>query len=185
VLYPVIIIGHPRSGTSVVARLLQQSLDVMMNPGFIRHGAINPKGYYEDPELVNINEAMMSRFKDGKVPKNKIDPVWVNQFSNYATHRATTYKKWGFKDPRMIGYISWVPQFFKDPTWIFTVRTDGQILESQVKNLGVTPDDAVKGIAGYHTCIEAVLKGRKHHRVDLREQREENNIVEELKEVLQ
>ena len=183
-MYPIIVVGHPRSGTSVVARLLQQRLDIMMNPKVILYGEVNPKGYYEDPVLVKINVDMMKRWEKGKGFVNKIDPTWAIQFAQYVTYMSTKYKKWGFKEPRMMGFISWTAQFFKDPTWIYTIRTDKQIIKSQVNKLGVPFDDAVRGVPAYRYCIEQHLKDRRHYRIDLKNQREEDDIVNELKEIM-
>lgn len=185
-----IVIGPPRSGTSVIARLLQENLDVMMDEGPIKKDKHNPSGYYEDHRLVKINhESNLRGIKRIQMDKTYdagklMDPFWAAQFAKWITYRMLKYKGkfWGFKDPRMVGIIHHVKQFFQNPIWIVTDRKDNQILKSQVKKLGLNFDVALQGLNAYRRLIKKHLDS--YYLIDLSKYRSEENLTEELREIL-
>lgn len=181
-MYPVIVIGSPRSGTSVVARILQEHLGVMMDEGPIRKDAANPNGYYEDQRLVAINQIAIVNWQMGRNHEQKIDREWAAKFGQWLVYRNLKYPVWGFKDPRMVGLISWVKQFVPAAIWIWPQRTDEQIIRSQVRKLGVSEQDAVNGVIAYKNLINKNLNN--YHTINLSTQLTDNQIAEQLKEIL-
>ena len=180
----VIVIGPPRSGTSVVARLLQENLGVMMDEGPIRKDTHNPHGYYEDHRVVAINKIAISRWLMGKNHEQKVDPVWALQFAKWVAYMTTKYRdrQWGFKEPRCMGFISWVKQFFKDPIWIVCDRSDEQIIKSQVNKLGIKKEDAINGLLAYRKLIKDNLTD--YHKIDLTMKQSEKKLTKRLKRIL-
>ena len=181
---PIIVVGSPRSGTSVVTRLLQENLGIMMDEGPIKKNQHNPNGYYEDEKLMAINKGVMDRWQVGTNNEKRMDPEWAISFAGWATERASKYEKWGFKEPRMIGFINWTLQFFNNPTFIWTIRKDEQIIKSQVEKLGYMPVIARKGVAAYRELITKHLSDKNLHRIDLSNYRSEKKLIKELEVIL-
>ena len=180
---PVIVVGSPRSGTSVVARLLHERLGIMMDEGPIKKDALNPQGYYEDERLVTINAQVLKRWQMGSNNEQRMDMAWAAQFAQWVTMRATKYERWGFKEPRMVGFIHWALQFFNEPLFIWPVRKDEQIIKSQAEKLGYPPVIAKAGIDAYKKLIDRHI-GSKAHKVDLSIQRNEDDLTVELQGIL-
>ena len=175
----VIVIGPPRSGTSVVARLLQDNLGVMMDEGPIQKDEGNPLGYYEDHRVTNIFNGLISRWKMGKAQVNKIDPVWAIEFSKWVVYRSMKYKLCGFKEPRCVGVLGWVTQFFKDARWIVCDRSDEQIIKSQVDKTNVPNEQiAAIGLKAYRDLIKKNLKS--YHLIDLTYRQNEDDLTDRL-----
>jgi len=183
---PIIVIGSPRSGTSVVARLLQESCGVMMDEGPIKKDDHNPNGYYEDSKVVSVNKIAIDRWQQGKNHVAKVDPVWAINFGKWVGYRVSKYGflNWGFKDPRCVGFLSWVLQFFNNPTLIYCTRKDEQIIKSQVKKLGMPFDAVVDGIHAYRKIITEQLQNRKYHTIDLSKYIPENELSQRLEQII-
>lgn len=180
---PVIVIGAPRSGTSVIARILQEDFGVMMDEGPIKKDAHNPNGYYEDERLVKMNKQVLKRWMMGSNNEQRMDMAWANQFAIWVTMRAFKYERWGFKEPRMLGFIQWALQFVNEPVFIWPIRTDEQIIKSQVEKLGYPPMIAKAGVEAYKTLIERHI-GDKVHKIDLSERGKRNEILDQIHRIL-
>jgi len=59
---PYLVIGTGRSGTSTVARVLHEKLNVFMGYHFPETTDQNPKGFWEDLEFNEWNKALISNF---------------------------------------------------------------------------------------------------------------------------
>ncbi len=182
-MYPLIILGSPRTGTSVIARLLQEELGIMMDEGPIAKDIHNPKGYYEDHRACEINQMHLDAYLAGKVKDvTKISPIWAAKFAQWIAYRSQKYEQWGFKDPRAAGLLHWIKQFFDNPTWIVCTRRDEQVIRSQVKKLQMPPNDAVQGVAAYKKIIKGNLTD--YHHFDMSEYQPEDKLILRLKEIL-
>lgn len=184
---PIIVIGSPRSGTSVIARLLQERCGILMDEGPIRKDKHNPKGFYEDPKLIAISAIAIKRWQHGKAHVDKVDPVWAIAFAKWVGYRTFKYggSGWGFKDPRMIGFISWWKQFFFNPIYIYCKRDKKLIVKSQVKKLGISKKDARNGVEAYGKLITNNLCDSKLHEFDLTLYQEEDVLTERLKRIVE
>lgn len=93
----IIVLGCPRSGTSLVAGILHH-LGVNMGDHLLEAKPSNPKGFFEDTELLELHEKM-------------IGGVWHNPNCNNIQQYLPTYESliqvrkhralWGTKDPRL------------------------------------------------------------------------------------
>jgi len=175
-MQPIIVIGPPRSGTSVIARLLQESLGVMMDEGPIRKDILNPNGFYEDHRLVKINQLALKAWKIGQ--ENKMNMEWATQFAQWLAYRMNTYERWGFKEPRCVGFLSWVKQFVPDAIWLVCQRNHKQIIKSQVETLGYTKEVSRLSVPAYYEIINKNL--RHYHAVNLKKLRSEKNLTMQL-----
>lgn len=111
---PVVIAGMHRSGTSVLALILQ-IIGVQLGDNLIPKDQQNHDGYGEDIEIVNINRRLLNRqivnkgegWKDWGWTINKnssskqlIDSSWTREAQEYIASRSLSDRFWGWKDPR-------------------------------------------------------------------------------------
>lgn len=117
----IIVLGMHRSGTSLVARGLY-ALDVEMGNSLLQPLHDNPKGFWEDKEIVRINDALLA------IHGRKWDSIEWDEISKYAgrkyeklrkaarSHIQDNYissKLWGFKDPRTVRLLG----FWRVRSW--------------------------------------------------------------------
>ncbi len=113
------VLGMHRSGTSAIARALRL-LGVELGSKLHPPGFDNPKGFWEDSEVVAINEDLLKAINSSY---DQLDLAWdgvsgdqeaINELRIRATsllgERLASYKIWGFKDPRTCRLIRfWKP----------------------------------------------------------------------------
>jgi len=109
---PIILTGMHRSGTSLIASLLQR-LGIDMGQRLIEADFRNPRGYHEDADFVDLQRQMVQRdltSDDGGFP----DWGWTeSEATNASSHaeyrpraaellvaRGHDGRNWGWKDPR-------------------------------------------------------------------------------------
>ena len=184
-MYPVIVIGPPYSGTSVVARLLQTKFDIMIDEGPLKADAYKPLGYYEDHKIMEINKIFYDYYlpKIGKETEIKAPIQWATSFASWLVYRGTKYEKWGWKDPACIGLVKYMHQFLDNPTWIICNRTDKQMIKSQIKKSGFPKDIAIAGLKAYKEIVKREF-GDEYNQIDLSEHKEDHEIVRELEAIL-
>lgn len=105
-----VVLGMSRSGTSAIARSMQV-LDIALGNHLIKADERNPKGFYEDADvLYRINRGLSRAidrqwlaFDCAESKRLLAEPV-VQQFEQLATalvqDRLQVQANWGFKDPR-------------------------------------------------------------------------------------
>lgn len=99
------VMGCYRSGTSAVAGILHH-LGVHMGSNFQEPNEGNPKGYFEDPEFIDINRKIYDANKNYKTSRNLLNSDYKKYIKIKASFHALCYDRcsnwnnWGFKDPR-------------------------------------------------------------------------------------
>ncbi len=116
----VVVLGMHRSGTSVLARALQV-LGIELGDRLMPASADNPRGYWEDLEVVAINERVLAALsKDWRSPKALDAEQWhsaalepiASEAEQLLKSRLEQYPQWGCKDPRMCMLLPfWQPIF--------------------------------------------------------------------------
>lgn len=120
---PIIIAGMHRSGTSVLALVLQK-MGINIGDRLIKADNQNPDGYGEDQSIVEINRSALRRttqkssqcWEDwgwtrlqSALPKRHSDQIWANQAYKYLEQRSNENQFWGWKDPRNTLFLEdWV-----------------------------------------------------------------------------
>lgn len=103
------VIGMHRSGTSMVAHLLQQAgLYLGPEDQLLGPDAANPEGHFEHVGFLNINEAILQRFGSSWDVPPDLDASWASLASLNDIRQAAetliaglSHKPvWGWKDPR-------------------------------------------------------------------------------------
>ena len=117
----VIILGMHRSGTSAFARGMQ-ALGVYLGNNFLETQPDNPTGYWEDKNICELNERLLSLFGLKWTDASLIHQAnWSQPAVESLIGEATKYMRtnfidrplWGFKDPRTIRLM---------PFWQLVIR---------------------------------------------------------------
>ena len=115
--------GMHRTSTSLIARKLHQS-DIHMGSQFIKTDELNPKGYYEDIEFVNLNKYLLKLAggdwynipPEWKILKLANEPRPASLIKKLVQKRVRMYDRWGFKDPRTCLtirlYLPYLPEHY-------------------------------------------------------------------------
>lgn len=118
---PVVVVRVGRSGTSTVARLLQEELGISMGRKFDPPNRACPEGSYEDLEFRELG----MRFAAGKIGL----PTFRTAVERLAEERDRDGGAWGFKDPRCCSflglYLTWL-----DPVVIWCRRDLEDVVRS-------------------------------------------------------
>ena len=181
---PVIVLGA-RSGTSAVARVLQENLGICMDEGPIRKDWRNPKGYYEDHKLMQINR-IANNYKAKFIGTgcNAVPAEWVSAFVNFCAVREWKYNgTWGFKDPTSISLIQSMKQFFSHPKWIVCVRPYDDIIKSYVNKLNMKKQIATTILMSLNSIIKREI-GNKGSYINMSYHRSDKDLKNVLKKVL-
>lgn len=136
----VVVLGMHRSGTSLVANILQ-TLGVNMGDRFREPDATSPYGYFEDLDWRAINKFILNY--DGhtwydppdtemilKVCDKFSVEVQINEIMVNLNIRGVLQGIWGFKDPRTCLTICGLHQYLPDPKYVLVLREEEEIVAS-------------------------------------------------------
>ena len=142
----IVVLGMHRSGTSAVARLLPE-LGVGIGVTDSAVAEDNPSGFWEDPEVVDINRRLMAAMgSDWYLPKALSgemapDAALVNEARALLQDRLHASSIWGFKDPRTAMLLPFWQQVFDDlgvePSYILAIRQPRSVAESLLRRNGL------------------------------------------------
>lgn len=106
---PVCIAGMHRSGTSMVARLLNHcGLQIGAESDLLGPAPDNPGGYWENARLKELNEDILARLRGGWDLPPVFEDGWEHQAglaslrerAGRLTQKLSRNERWGWKDPR-------------------------------------------------------------------------------------
>lgn len=132
---PVLIVGYPRSGTTLIRVLLDSHPDLSIGPElkFIKNFMVKFPDKFED--FVQFTQSAADDFGfDQKKLKELFDnhkswdKVMVQWCSDYATGRGK--KNWGEKTPQNYKYLSQLLEKFPDALYIYIVRNPYDVMGS-------------------------------------------------------
>ena len=190
-MYPVIVVGHIRGGTSVIARLLHTEFGIHMLSNGAKNGKDwkNPRGYFEDQPLIDITLSLVDRVLNAEKPTpdnatELVDNIFKNEFCSYIAKRQQQ-GKWGFKEPRLNGVLPYILSQLSTFTLIVPYRNEQDILKSQIEKIGADPEQAWAGMKATTTIITGVLRKHPHHVINLKKHRSDANIIAELSTIFE
>ncbi len=140
----VVVLGTPRSGTSMVAGVLHR-LGVNMGHEMIPTDEHNPTGYYEDAEFVRINKLILKTA--GGSWRNPPSHEAIMAVSQCDAQMAALVDKrdhglWGWKDPRTcLTLCHWLP-LLNAPEFVVVWRHWPPIIKSLCKRSDMQPKEA-------------------------------------------
>ncbi len=103
-----LIVGFHRSGTSLVASLLQQA-GLFIGDRLIEPAPSNPYGHFEDGEVVDIHEHVLkdngAQWLRAEPLIPVVNPVRWRAMEDLVLRRRKEHRFWGFKDPRLCLFL--------------------------------------------------------------------------------
>jgi hypothetical protein len=103
-----LIAGFHRSGTSLVAQLLNQA-GLFVGETLLQPLRSNPYGHFEDSEVVFIHEQILEDngldWQVTRRPVLTVTPIRWRHIQSLVTRRRRAQKLWGFKDPRLCLFL--------------------------------------------------------------------------------
>ena len=135
----VCITGMHRSGTSMVARLLNLcGLYLGPEEEFVKPGFDNPEGFWENNRFMAINEALLVQFGGDWDYPPELSEGWetkpeIVRFNEMAEELAGSFhghEPWGWKDPRnCLTFLFW-KSLFPDMKVVICIRNPLDVAES-------------------------------------------------------
>lgn len=152
----VLVLGMHRSGTSAMARGLA-SLGVDLGNDFLDAQPENPTGYWEDKNLVAIDDRVLESLglKWDSVPRVDLEAfdrrgVWnlQREAASYCRRTFTLQPLWGFKDPRVIRILPFwravLHDCDADESYVVVIRNPRSIAASLSARQSMEPDQAYR-----------------------------------------
>jgi hypothetical protein len=176
---PVIVIGCARTGTSAVARVLHENMNVSMGIEFKPYDWRTPEGHYED-KYIKLQNAM---FLDGIIAL----PDLMDFYREYLKSRILLNNPWGFKDPKvshpaLLGYLI---GFFGYYGTLFIIRCNRDkqlVVKSAMRCFDRPEDEAAKRYDDVNTSMDTLLEGKKHFAIDMTERLSDEEIEKRIRE---
>jgi len=150
----IVVLGMHRSGTSAVTRGLAV-LGVELGDNLMRPNADNPRGYWENKDIVSLNILVLETLG---IKWNSLSPVppsrWQAPLVRELEARAAgiirrnsqSYPRWGFKDPRTLRLLPfWVEAFQQagiSPKYLLVVRNPVSVARSLYQRDGIAPEQS-------------------------------------------
>jgi len=163
----IVILGMHRSATSLVARTLNS--EVHMGKHLLKGLPDNPKGHYENVEVIKINDKILHKSGGSWLnppPEEKIlevgqtfeseiqDLVWRET----ELAKSKNMESWGFKDPRTCLTIGVWSKYIPNPQFIVCYRNSMDIAISLQKRNGFTLERGIELTNEYNNRIFKFLK---------------------------
>lgn len=132
---PVLVVaGMHRSGTSCVAELLA-SAGLALGDDLLEADARNPRGYFEDREIVEFHRRLLSAHglaDDGFVGDVRIEPTatFCDEALRLIEARRGLLRPWGWKDPRTVLFLRLWCELVPDARYLFVYRPPWDVVDS-------------------------------------------------------
>lgn len=126
------IVGMHRTGTSLLARYLQES-GLFIGADLLGPHGSNPAGHYEDKDFLNLHNQILSiHGLDHKVTSAvnwNISEDILDKAKSLIAHRAD-FAQWGWKDPRTCLFLPMWKSLIPDLHFIITYRPYEPVIRS-------------------------------------------------------
>jgi hypothetical protein len=161
---PVAIVGMHRSGTSMVAKLLQRAgLDLGEDADLMPPAADNPEGFYEHLGFVRLNDEVLNVAGAGWDCPPPADVDWGSgRFEHFRDQARTlalplqTASAWGWKDPRTSLTLPFWRSAFGPLRTVVVVRNPLEVVTSLHRRNGFS---IALGLTLWQTYAERILAG--------------------------
>jgi hypothetical protein len=171
---PYIVIGTGRSGSSTVARVLRNKMDVFMGYRFREPDDRNPSGYWEDVDICSPNW----KFLNGKITYGE----WIEAIFSTVNDRVNMGIPWGFKDPDATHFLGLYLSFFKKPKIIRCVRKKELVVPSLMRCFGHTEAEASDIVDMKEMILDNILSEKSYLSIHFDEQKKtDDKIMNEIR----
>ena len=145
-----IIAGHHRSGTSLLAQLLAAA-GLFLGDELMPGAASNPHGHFEDMEVVRLHDRLLAdngrtwQVVDDLLPVVN-DDIW-QAMHDLVDRRRQHHELWGFKDPRVCLFLPLWRHVVPEARILVTIRHPSACVDSierrEARNLvdGILPPE--------------------------------------------
>ena len=159
-----IIAGMHRSGTSLVASLLQ-SAGVDIGERLMGGGEGNKKGYFEDFDFVEFHGGVLRSqgiSKEGWTLQNNIQvqEQYIENAIKLIKQRNSSKQVWGWKDPRNTLFLEFWDKLIPEANFVFVYRSPWEVLDSLYRRgndgdevFNKNPNFAIKICINYNRTI--------------------------------
>jgi lipopolysaccharide biosynthesis protein len=163
---PVAIAGMHRSGTSMIARLLNLcGLYLGESDDLLPATDNNRAGFWERAKLVDINNQILNRLSGGWDMVPSIEPGWTSQniFNNLKIaalqeiQTLSQHQPWGWKDPRTSLVLEFWIELIPDLKFVICIRNPCEVYHSLAKQGGVSSQFAYRLWLEYYKHLLAHL----------------------------
>ncbi|HDY7437546.1 TPA: glycosyltransferase [Vibrio vulnificus] len=145
----VVVLGMHRSGTSALTKALQV-MGVSLSENLMPEGEFNPKGHWEDLDVVSINDRLLAEY--GSIWSSptcaevnfdsKLVSILLNEAVYLVTQRVAEFSLWGFKDPRTSRLLPFWQEAFKragvKAKYVYALRNPLDIARSLKRRDGIS-----------------------------------------------
>ena len=130
---PIIVLGAPRSGTSLIAGILHHC-NVSMGANLLESDTGNPQGYFEDLDFIDFHRQLLARsagsvgrvFEDSTMREQPFDfdptPADISTAKEFIHQRNAQQTIWGWKDPRTCLFLPFWQQLLPDARFILAYK---------------------------------------------------------------
>lgn len=134
------VLGMHRSGTSLTARILNLlGVDLGPEAGLLPPSAQNVKGYWEQREVLEINDALLAAMGGNFANPPPLRPGWERsrelaplerRAREFVSHAFASSPLWGFKDPRMSLTLPFWRELVPAMRYVICVRNPREVFDS-------------------------------------------------------
>ncbi len=175
-MYPVYLVtGTGRCGSSTVARVMHEKLNINMGLLMAPETDQNPGGLYEDLEFHLLNNRL---FHDNVTFQQWFSLTW----DLIKTRLTDTPGPWGFKE-MFSSYLlgSYLAMFPETPRIIWVRRTQKLVVRSIQENWGLSTNDAIDTYRGREWACERILKYIPHLQIKFSKKRKgDHEIIDSI-----
>lgn len=166
--YPLVICGMHRSGTSLVASVLQRA-GLAIGCEVAAPGLGNPRGHFEDPDFLELHEEMLAAagetcFSIGQ----DLFPPPNGKFARRAQELVAARRGlplWGWKDPRTCLFLDFWEKILPEARYLFLYRHPVDVALSLWRRNGDLElrEDPWRAIRAWEVYNRRLLEFRDRH----------------------
>lgn len=170
---PYIVLSQHRSGSSLVANVLQQ-LGVKMGDKFPRTNQYNPRGYWEDVDFIRMNVRLLKRAggkwsnpptEDRILAAGQFYETQITELLTRKMERSRSVKggRWGWKDPRtcltiLIYHRILTETLHANPSYIVVQRNQQAVINSLIRrHRGTRASKWIPMVDAYQAALDNFL----------------------------
>ncbi len=163
-----IITGMHRSGTSLVANLLQKT-GVNIGNDLLGPNKGNPRGHFEDIDFLHFHEKILHRLGQHYLVQSRLHMEAITSEerdeAKELIQRRETYPVWGWKDPRTSLFLDFWHELIPQANFLFVYRTPLDVVLSLLRR-GTDLDTAANpltGLRSWHVYNQSILEFYGQH----------------------
>jgi hypothetical protein len=165
----VVVLGMHRSGTSMIAGVLQK-LGVSMGEDFPGKQISNPLGHFEDGDFLTLNNRILESCGGSWSEPPSLQKVLSQKeiFSEEIQHLVQERRQknqqrfWGWKDPRTCLTIQLFTPFLTAPSFIWCERKKDEIAQSLFQRNQIPFENGLKLTETYQNRISDFVSSNPH-----------------------